>query len=387
MKVFNALKKNATLKGVLFSSVSMAFAGLGDALLYPVLPIYGEKMGFSVFWIGVFLSINRFIRIPGNTLVAYLITKKGYKTAMLIATFFAMVTTFFYGFKIGIVLFFISRIIWGLSYSTLRISSLAYASEAVNNKNLMFGLLQSIKTTGAVLALLVGSYLIKFYSVKISFLTLGSFSFLAILFAYKLPNIKSPPPKVSLKKVLSFSTLNILTFFTSFIIDGVLVVTISKLLFNYSIKELVFVVSGYLLFRKLCSAILSVFSGWISDMFGVLIVFKVALIFVLISLLFILTNHIEIGIVIAFLFNSVIVAMLPSIALKSSSKNKLITLTSITTWWDIGAAAGTLLGLYLIHLVGHNWLFGVLFCLLLVTILIFFKKTASFSNPKHLLPK
>jgi len=183
---------------------------------------------------------------------------------------------------------------------------------------------------------------------------------------------------------LSFSTLNTLTFLTPFIIDGVLVVTISKLLFNYSNTKLVMVVSGYLLFRKLCSAVVSVFSGWVSDRFGVLLVFKIALIFVLSSLLFILTNQIEIGIVIAFLFNSVIVAMLPSVALKFNNKNKLTTLTSITTWWDIGAATGTLIGLFLIQLVGYHWLFGVLFGLLLVVISIFFKKSASFSNPKHL---
>jgi len=378
METVTNLKKNSTLKGILFSSISMAFAGLGDALLYPVLPIYGEQMGFSVFWIGVFLSINRFVRIPGNALVAYLITKKGYKKAMLIATFFAMLTTFFYGFEIGIFLFLISRVIWGLSYSTMRVSSLAYASES--NKNIMFGLLQSIKTIGAVLALFVGSYLIRIYSVKVSFMVLGTLSFLAILFAYKLPIIKNDSSKISLKNVLNFSSLNMLTFFTSFSIDGVLVVVISKLFLNHSTQELIIIVSGYLLFRKFCSAVISVFSGWLSDVFGVLIVFKTALLFVLISLLFILANHIEIGIVIAFLFNSVLVAMLPSVALKTSKDTKLLTLTSVTTWWDIGAATGSLVGLHLVHLVGNSLLFGGLFFLLLISAFIFFKKFASFSK-------
>lgn len=362
----------------------MAFSGLGDALLYPVLPIYGEQMGFSVFWIGVFLSINRFVRIPGNALVAYLITKKGYKKSMLIATIFAALTTFFYGSKIGGFLFLISRIIWGLSYATMRISSLAYASKAVNHKNVMFGLVQSIKTSGAVLALMAGSYLIKINSINISFLVLGSISLLGVLFSYNLPNIKREKSKVSLKKILSFSTINILTFFTSFVIDGVIVVTISKLLFNYSTTKLVMIVSGYLLFRKLCSAVLSVFSGWVADRFGVLLIYKIALLFVLSSLIFILADHIETGIVVAFLFNSVLIAMLPSVALKFNDKNKLTTLTSITTWWDIGAASGTLVGLYLIHIVGFYWLFGVLFALLLVPIILFFKKSASFSKSTHL---
>ncbi len=387
MKIQYVFKKNSSLKGVLFSSIAMAFAGLGDALLYSVLPIYGEQMGFSVFWIGVFLSINRFVRIPGNALVAYLISQKGYKEAMLIATFFAMITTLFYGLEIGVVLFSMSRIVWGLSYSTMRVSSLAYASESLQNKNIMFGLVQSIKTTGAVLALFVGSYLIKYYSVKVSFLTLGSLSFLAVLFAYKLPDIKKKSTKINIKKILNFSTINVLTFFTSFIIDGVLVVTISQLLGYYSTEELIIVVSGYLLFRKLCSAIISVFSGWLSDRLGVVPVFKMALVFVLSSLLFILGDYIETGVVIAFLFNSIIVAMLPSIALKLNTNNKLTTLTAITTWWDIGAATGTLVGLYLVQLLGSPWLFGLLFCLLLGAVVVFFRKYASFSLPKHLQEK
>ena len=119
--IFKSFKKNSSLNGVLFASISMAFAGLGDALLYPVLPIYGEQMGFSVFEIGILLSINRFVRIPGNAFVAYLITKKGYKSTMVIATFLAVITTVLYGFEIGFYLFFIARILWGLSYATMRV--------------------------------------------------------------------------------------------------------------------------------------------------------------------------------------------------------------------------------------------------------------------------
>jgi len=352
--------------------------------LYPVLPVYGEEMGFSVFWIGVFLSINRFIRIPGNSLVGYLISIKGLKNAMLVATFFAMLTTFTYGFEIGIFLFLIARIFWGLSYATMRISSLAYASGVQKNVNLMFGLVQSIKTTSAVLSLFVGSYLVKVYSVKISFIVLGAFSLPAIFFASKLPALKMDTTKIDLKKILNFSSINILTFLTSFIIDGVLVITISKLLDKYSISELIVVVSGYLLFRKLCSAVLSAVSGWMSDAFGVEKVFRISLFFILGSLLLITVNNSEIGIAIAFLFNSIFVAMLPSIALKINPKNRLTTLTSITTWWDIGAALGTFLGLYLLKIIGYKMLFGTLFCLQLLAVAIFLKKSASFLKVKHL---
>ena len=302
---------------------------------------------------------------------------------MLLATIFAMLTTTVYGFKMDVYLFLILRIVWGLSYSSLRISSLAYASEASNNKNLMFGLVQSIKTLGAILALFVGAILIKVYSIKISFLVLGCFSILAILVAYHLPEIKKKETTFSFNKTTFFSSINSLTFLISLSIDGILVVTISKLVSNYSVEELIVVVSGYLLFRKVCSSLVSVISGWISDVWGVYLVFRIALLFVLLSLFCIGVGYIELGIVIAFLFNSVLVAMLPAVALKETKNNQLETLTSITTWWDVGAAVGTLTGLLLIEILGANKLYFVLFGILLIPVFIFFKKSASFSKPMH----
>ena len=376
---FLKLKNNLPFKGVLFSSIAMAFAGLGDALLYSVLPIFGQQMGFSVFWIGVLLSINRFVRIPGNTFVALFISKKGYKKAMILASFTAMLTTVFYGVNLGVFLFVLARVLWGLSYSTMRISSLAYASEVVNNKNLMFGLIQSIKTVGAVIALYFGAYLVKIFNIKVAFIFLGVLSFIAILFTFSLPNIKKNTSKLDLKKMVHFSPLSLLAFLTSFVFDGILVVTISKLLVGYSQEDLLMVVSGYLLFRKLCSVIFSVISGWLSDLIGVQTVFNFSLVFVSLSLILIVYGQVEKGIVLAFLFNSILVALFPSVALKLNASNRLQTLTSITTWWDIGAATGTVLGLFLFQLLGLQILFWSLLLLLICSKLVYFKNNASFS--------
>ena len=48
------------------SALVLALAGLGDALLYPTLPLYAAQLGVPLIWIGVLLSINKFIRLGGN---------------------------------------------------------------------------------------------------------------------------------------------------------------------------------------------------------------------------------------------------------------------------------------------------------------------------------
>ena len=372
-----SLKKNASLKGVLFSSFAMAFAGLGDALLYPVLPVYGEELGISALWIGILLSVNRFVRIPGNTLVSWLVSKRGYKQTILIASIGAVISTIAYGLQLGITFFLVARLVWGLSYSSLRVGSLGYAAQANRRENLMFGLNAGIKTLGAVVALYLGPILMQRTDFSLSFLAMGGLSFLAIIFAYKLPEIPFDKTRASFRKTLKFTPINVITFLTSFGIDGVLVVVISKLLVAESSEKLILIVGAYLLFRRVCSTFMSVVSGWLSDKVGVQRVFRTSLVFVLISLLLIVFGITEIGILSCFLFNSFIVAMLPAVAIRNDRDTRLETLTSITTWWDIGAASGTLLALFLITLLGATTLFSILFALLLLPVLLLYRKTAS----------
>ncbi len=66
----------------LISSGVMAFAGLGDAILYPILPVYAKELGLPIIYVGLLLSINRFVRIFANTWVANIIVKIGMKKAL-----------------------------------------------------------------------------------------------------------------------------------------------------------------------------------------------------------------------------------------------------------------------------------------------------------------
>lgn len=76
--------QSPSFRGALQASGVMAFAGLGDAILYPILPIYGKDLGFSVFFIGLLLSVNRFVRILANTQIANLVNYIGMRKKCLL---------------------------------------------------------------------------------------------------------------------------------------------------------------------------------------------------------------------------------------------------------------------------------------------------------------
>ena len=84
-------KENQTsLKPAAFSALALAFASLGDAFLYPFLPLNFETVGIPVLWVGVILSINRFVRILSNTLMVHAFSRYGLRSIMVIAAAFAI---------------------------------------------------------------------------------------------------------------------------------------------------------------------------------------------------------------------------------------------------------------------------------------------------------
>src|SRR5688572_16162918 len=100
----------STYRAPVYSALALAFASFGDAFLYPFLPLHGERLGMSVAWIGILLSINRFARIFTNALIARACATFGFRMVTIIAVFMAILSTAGYGFASNIILWVIFRI-------------------------------------------------------------------------------------------------------------------------------------------------------------------------------------------------------------------------------------------------------------------------------------
>ena len=351
----------------LISSGVMAFAGLGDAILYPILPVYAKELGLPIIYVGLLLSINRFVRIFANTWVANIIVKIGMKKALFISTICAVITTILYGLELGILSFLIARIIWGLSYSGLKISTLNYASKVKENSGLIFGVSQSIKSLGALFVLWLGPILVKQYDVNNGLFVIASISTIAILLVFLIPNSSHTSTSIVKSKItFSLTPMNVLVGILAVSIDGILVVVLANL-FRTTIQnseQLLIVVAGYLLMKRLFMAGISFVSGFLSIKISSIKIFNFSVIITIISLLLIAFDFIILGIIIAFIFNTIIVTFSPLVAFKQSkNNNSLQVISSISTWWDLGAGVGAFIGILLIEKIGHTYLFLTLFLL------------------------
>jgi MFS family permease len=337
----------STFRPPVYAALALAFASFGDAFLYPFLPLHGERLGMSVAWIGILLSINRFARIFTNAIIARACATYGFRLVTIIAVAIAIISTAGYGFATGIALWILFRISWGLSYSVLRISAISYSLDH-ERQGFSLGLSKSVQEAGPMLTLLVAPPLLFQLDTSIIFLTLSIASLPGLYFALKLPKKFGTTTPFSFTRYVKIpSTFNLLTFCTSILIEGIVVVTLGVLFLRYADDITVLTASilaaSYLGYRRICLIAFSPFGGWVADKYGLEKVFVISVIMVITGLLFLIGGWIELGAIIVFAFYSILSALTPGAA-SAKGSHALDAVSENATWRDIGAALGTLTG-------------------------------------------
>lgn len=357
--------KALPVRRALVSSGVMAFAGMGDAVLYPVLPVYANELGLPIISVGILLSINRFARIFTTTWVANIINRVGMKNVLFISSICAVITTLLYGLELGLLSFVIARIIWGLSYSGLKITTLNYASQVKKNSGLIFGVTQSIKSLGALFALWLGPILIQNYGINKGLFVIACISVIALLLVFLIPTSNFTSRHIVKSKItFSLTPINVLVGILALSIDGILVVVLANLLRAtiQNSEELLIIVAGYLFMKRLFMTAISVVIGFLSIKISSHKIFNFSVIVSIISLLLIAFNFIVLGIITAFIFNTIVVTFSPLVAInQDENDNSLQAVSSVSTWWDLGAGTGAFIGILLFREIGQTYLFLTLF--------------------------
>jgi MFS transporter, DHA1 family, multidrug resistance protein len=341
------IKGNSSgLKYPLYSALALSFAGFGDAFLYPFLPQYAEIMNIPVLWIGILLSINRFIRIVFNPFVIKLFQWYGVRTITIIASVVAIFSTMGYGLEWGLLSLILFRILWGMSFAILRISTLAYAFEH-EEIGLSLGIGKAVQDAGPMLAVWLGPMILGETSIADTFFILSLISIPSFIYAVSLPDLRYVPTQNLNTAFRLPSLFNLLTFASSFIVEGVLIIVIglfllrsNVLLDNWTITS---IAGGYLAYRRICSMVFAPASGSIADRIGFTKVFNFSLLMIIIGLFLLIVDWIGTGLIIIFTFNSVNSTMAPGGA-SDNQADKIRAVAINATWRDIGAASGTLIG-------------------------------------------
>lgn len=169
-------------KGVLVVSVVLALALLGDAMIYAVLPASVEDFGLTVGFVGVLLSVNRFIRVVSNPLAAAVYDRIGLKKPMLIAVLLAVGSTAAYGLFKSFWPLLVARVIWGISYSFLRLGGYLVILEegSASVRGQLMGFFQAVQRSGNLVGVILGAMLADLMGHSSTFLLFAAITFFGI---------------------------------------------------------------------------------------------------------------------------------------------------------------------------------------------------------------
>lgn len=325
-------------------------------------------MGFSDLGIGLLLSINRWIRIPGNTYMAQGLNHTGIKNMALIASVLAVLTTFSYGMELGFLPFLMARIVWGLSYSGLKTASLAYTLEVKKYRGRIFGISHGIKSMGGIIAMGTGPFIMQSMGMDRGFFLLGSLSCLGTLLALGLPKVPLPYQRVHLKMSFVPSPFNLVVFGSSMAMDGILIVNLAHLLGagTGSPQRLVGIMGFYLLIRNTLVAALPIIVGWLGRTRSIPRLFNSCLLVGILMWGALACGHTGPSLIAIFGCQAIVWAYTPYIAHHRYKKSPLPTIAQVGSWSDLGRALGALSGLWLWQLLGKEILCTFLMCTMLL---------------------
>ena len=373
------------LKATAFAALSLAFASFGDAFLYPFLPINSSVIGAPVVWVGLILSVNRFVRIFANGVIVRLFARYGLRAVMMTAATFAVLSTFGYGFAVGLAGWLAFRVLWGLSFSAMRIGTLGYALQP-QRPGFALGLSRGLQEAGPMVSLFIAPILLVSLDPDLIFYVLGLLSLPAVYFASMLPKEKDKTPPVENNRFLNWpTTLNAITLVSAILIDGVMVIVLGILFLHdrqdITLLDATILAAFYLGYRRICLVALSPAGGWIADKVGLDRIFTVSIIFVILGLVVIISGWIGTGAVIVFTFYGINSAMTPGSVSKGEG-HSLAAVAENATWRDIGAAVGTLIGGILISS-SHLTTFLII-AIFVLALLVFIHLGTALKTLKHL---
>ncbi|HEX9329318.1 MAG TPA: MFS transporter [Reyranella sp.] len=347
--------------GMALPGLVIAVAMIGDTLLYVVLPLYHQDFGISLAMVGVLLSLNRWIRLLANSGVAAIGERVGPHALMVMAAIGSVLSTTLYGLVENDSVQVAARILWGISYASLNLSTLAYAvsdranaGKRVGASRAAIGIVQAMSLVGgAWIALQVGP--------RSVFLIFGGLTLISLGAALLLPRL---PREITDKKPFRLPVphrLETWGFMLGFTSDGVFLLTLSFLMKD-SITWVAPVLATAILLalRWLIEITTGPLGGWISDRFGSrrISISNGALLvagFALIAL-----DHELLGALVVVMTRGMFNTLIPVLVLERGKSSVLSSQASYSTWRDFGAAVGPLSAPWLFLNVPQLPLYGAL---------------------------
>jgi MFS family permease len=330
---------------VIRSASVLGLAWLGDALIYLVMPLHAEAFGISLGLVGVVLAVNRIVRVLGYGWVGALNRRYGLRALTAGGALAAAASTLAYGLFVGLLPLLIARIVWGMTYGVLNVTTTAYAIGDGTRTGRRVGLNRAVSTLGPMLALSVGAWLALAVGPRGAFIVLGLVGLLAVPIALTLPRGLAADMGAEKRAGTRWrpSTLNVL-FFANSAVDGAFTFTLSLLFAGALPLGGALLAAGLILaFQRLMIVVLSLIGGALIDRIGAYRLLVPCVILVVGGLWALAHGVLYPAAIVIVIARAFLGTTGPVLAARERSGSTVERLAAFATWVDSGLAVGPLL--------------------------------------------
>ena len=359
---------------ITITSLSVAAALLGDAMLYVVMPSRPELWHISIFQVGILLSVNRLVRLFTNPASSYIVARFGVYQPFQWSLLASLGVLAGYALSSSFTLLVLARLAWGACWSTLRLVSQWIASDQSNERNVGFNLASnaSLIRIGSIGGAIFGGILSDYLGYKVTFGIFGILTILSWLVwrnasSYRTKSIVEQTKEerhnfLRLLKNLDILLIGVSGLAVGIVISGLMSASLGHFVrsnfgTDFSLLIIPFTVTAYtglmLGFRSFAEVFVGPFGGYISDRYGRLkvLVISVALSSVGLLLVGVTEDILFTTIMLLLIFGAGVlltVQLLPLVSVVAEQNSRSGVFSVYNTFQDFGSALGPLIGLSLV---------------------------------------
>ncbi len=401
---------------------------MGDSLMYVVLPVAALEFGVdgqlglaASFWIGLALSINRFIRLLSNSLAASVYQRFGVRWPFVASIAVGVLSTLAYGLGSGVAVLLLARAAWGVAYSFMRLAAqlTAFAVGTSAMRGRLMGLFNSGQRFGSFVAVTAGAIVFHLTSREVTFTILATIGLVGVLIATRVPDLRperirssvgglrerlnawdlaiSRLPGYGRKLRLPLLSISLMRFATAFGANGLAIATMAPYLAGFADDNdrvlggalAVVTLAGLLVgSRWLAEITLGVLMGHLSDRVGrrMSIACGMAAMVASLAVMVAFDSVVAVVLTMPVLFIAAVgvnTALDAAIGETATSSTRAAVLGRYSTWLDLGAALGPFAGFLIADRIGFEGGFLVAAALLAGTWALYVAATGAPRRRQH----
>jgi MFS transporter, DHA1 family, inner membrane transport protein len=329
-----------------------------DILLYLLLPMYADNFGVSLFQAGMLLAANRLVRIVGYGWVARLYERRGDRLICTVAVIAAAACSLGYATLSGFWMLLPLRLLWGMSYAALNLSTQALATENSVGAARRSGRSRAFIALGPAIALPLGALLAKSQGPRPIFFVLAAVALSAVIFTRRLPS-RHHQLKAVARRFEWPNSLDVWSFLEGLTLDGLFIIGLSYLGKDLFAGSAVVIAGCLLAIRYVCEVALGPIGGRMAELFGA------ERLLVALSLL---TCATLVGFGAGWLWSCAAFILVlralqlplvgPIVARRTPGPDRVRALATRSVWRDIGAGTGPVLAGFLLPRMPSLWIYA-----------------------------